>query len=505
MARMSEITLGPIRFELEHRDAGGDGGPTLRVRRTEDGREFLRFDCFERSPHWHIDPSGQDKITSLHPGDDPVTFTIEQLRSDPEGLLKRAGSLDAPIDRAALDESLRKLEAEMRNPPVDLDALDVDRLRTRQGEKWAMYPPDVLCTWVADMDFPAPEPVRRALLRSIERSDIGYPLDPERLGLREAFAERMKERFDWDVAPERCVVITDVVQALYVGLQVYSKPGDGAVIQTPIYPPFLTALEESHRRLVACPWVQGSAGWEIDLDLLRSVVDSGTRLFLLCNPHNPTGRVLRRPELEAIADVALSRDLIVLSDEIRQDLVFPGHRHIPFASLGPEVQSRTVTLTSATKAFSIAGLRCGIAAFGSAELQQQFDSLPRHVRGGINILGAQATLAAWEHASLWLERVLLHLERNRDHVARFVRERWPSVRHFPPEGTYLAWLDFRASSVENPARLFLKKGRVAVSQGHLFGTEGAGFVRLNFATSKSILDEVLTRMDETLEREGIAR
>jgi cystathionine beta-lyase len=496
---MPDPALGPIRFVLEHRNAGGDCGPTLHVRRASDDRELLRFDCFERSPHWHVDPPGRDEITSLHPGDDSIAFAIGQLESDPEGLLKRAGlELDEPLDRGWLREKLGALEPEMRNPPVDLDALEVDRLRTRQGEKWAMYPPDVLSAWVADMDFPAPAPVRRALLQSIERSDIGYPLDPDRLGLREAFVDRMHHRFGWTVHPDQCVVITDVVQAVYVALEVYSEPGDGAVIQTPIYPPFLVALRETDRRLVASPWVQGRSGFEIDLDQLSRAIDARTRIFLLCNPHNPTGRVLTREELEAIAEVVLAHNLVVVTDEIHQDLVFSGHRHIPFASLGPEIEARTVTVTSATKAFSIAGLRCGIAAFGSEDLQRQFDAIPRHVRGGINILGAQATLAAWQHAQPWLDRVLAHLERNRDHVARFVADRWPSVRHFSPEGTYLAWLDFRATGLDNPGRFFLSKGRVALSQGHLFGEEGAGFVRLNFATSKSILDQILRRMDESL-------
>ncbi len=180
---MPEPTLGPIRFVLEHRAQGGDRGPTLRVRRAEDERELLRFDCFERSPHYHIDPPGRNEITALDPADDPIAFTLERLESDPEGLLKRAGlELDRPLDRSRLTDVLRTLEAEMRNPPVDLDRLDLDRLRTRRGEKWAVYASDVLAAWVADMDYPIPDPIRHVLLRAIERSDLGYPLDPERLG-----------------------------------------------------------------------------------------------------------------------------------------------------------------------------------------------------------------------------------------------------------------------------------------------------------------------------------
>ena len=502
---MWERGLGPIRLVVEHRALGGDGGAALRIYSSEPkGRELLRFDCFEKAPHFHIDPSGRDLITSLESPDDATTVALEDLARNLEGYLKRAGlELSRPLDRAAVVLALNEAEAEMRNPPVDLDALDLEALRRRRGEKWTVYPPDVLPAWVADMDFPVPEPIRRMLLRSVERSDLGYPLDPGETGLREAFADRMQARFGWSVDPARVDVLTDVVQAIYVGLEVFSEPDEGVVIQTPIYPPFLGAVWETRRRLVANPLAEGRDRYELDLDGLRRAAIPSTRILLLCNPHNPSGRVFTRPELEALAEIALAHDWVVISDEIHEDLVFPGHRHIPFATLAPEVEARTVTLTSATKAFSIAGLRCAVAAFGSESLQTRFRSIPRHVRGGIGTLGIEATLAAWRHGQTWLDRVMAHLQRNRDHLAAFIHEQWPAVRHFPPEATYLSWLDFRALDLEGgPHQFFLDRARVGLSNGTRFGSEGEGFVRVNFATSRPILDEILSRMHGALERAG---
>jgi cystathionine beta-lyase len=502
---MWERELGPIRLVVEHRALGGDGGPALRIYSSApEGRELLRFDCFEKGPHFHIDPAGRDVINELEPRDDVITVVMEDLGRDLEGYLKGAGlELARPLDRAVVLPALNEVEAEMRNPPLDLDALDLETLRRRRGEKWTIYPPDVLPAWVADMDFPVPEPVRRTLLRAVERSDLGYPVDLWMTGLRELTAERMETRFGWSINHRRVDIITDVVQGIYAGLEVFSEPDEGVVIQTPIYPPFLGAVRETRRRLIANPLVEGRDRYELDLDGLRRIATPSSRILLLCNPHNPSGRVFTRPELEALAEIALANDWIVLSDEIHEDLVFPGHRHIPFATLAPEVAARTVTFTSATKAFSIAGLRCAVATFGSEELQKRFRSIPRHLRGGIGYLGIEATRAAWRHGQPWLERVMAYLHRNRDHLTAFVRKQWPAVRHFPPEATYLAWLDFRALDLEGgPYRFFLDRARVGLSHGNLFGSEGEGFVRINFATSRPILDEILSRMNEALEGAG---
>ncbi len=386
---------------------------------------------------------------------------------------------------------------------IDFDRLDLATLRRRRGEKWQLYGPDVLPAWVAEMDFPLCEPVRRVLENALEIDDLGYPLDVHPEALPAAFAERMESRFGWRPDPRRVEVLTDVVQGIYVAIDQFSAPGEGVVVQTPIYPPFLIAVRELSRRLVEAPLVAGDSRYEIDFDQLRAAIDSKTRVFLLCNPQNPTGRVFERRELEALAELAIARDLVVVADEIHADLIYDGRRHVPFASLSAEVEARTLTLTSATKAFNIPGLRCAIAHFGSEALRKRFDRVPRHVRGGLGSLGQAATVAAWREGQPWLDAVLAYLDGNRRRVAQFVAERMPGVRSFVPEATFLAWLDCRALELEaTPHQFFLEHARVALSDGSAFGAPGHGFARLNFATSRPLLDEITTRIEKSLRERG---
>jgi len=385
-------------------------------------------------------------------------------------------------------------------PRYDFDDLDLELLKQRVSEKWSSYPTDVLPAWVAEMDFPLAAPIRRVLEDALERNDLGYPIRPRDTGLCEVFAERMGERFGWSVAANRADIITDVVQGLYVSIEVLSQPGDGVVVQTPIYPPFLSAVEETGRRLVENRLVPGSGGWEIDFDQLRSALDSRTRILALCNPHNPTGRVLRRDELETLAELALEHDLVVVSDEVHADLTFDARPHVPIASLSPEIAARTVTLTSATKAFNIPGTRCAMAHFGSLELRSAYRSIPRHIRGGVGLLGIYATLAAWRESGDWLDQVRDYLQGNRDRVADFVEQRLPGVEHHAGEATYLAWLDCRGVGLEgSPARHILETQRLALNEGHTFGEGFEGYARVNFATSRPLLAEILERIEKAFE------
>lgn len=381
-----------------------------------------------------------------------------------------------------------------------LDGLDLDVLYSRKSEKWHTYPREILPAWVAEMDFPLAAPVERVLRDAIDRWDIGYPIAPNATGLREAFAERMRDRFEWTIDPARAEILTEVVQGLFVSLYAYAKPGQGVVVQTPIYSPFLSAVEETGRRLVENRLVDGTDRWEIDWDALEAGIDSDTRVLLFCNPHNPSGRVFTRSELERLAEVVLRHDLVIVTDEIHSDLVYDGRSHIPVASLAPEVASHTVTLTSASKSFNLPGLRCAIAHFGSRELQQRFTgAFPRHVRGGMGLLGMYATIAAWREGQPWLDEVVAYLESNRDHLALSLARRFPDIRFHPVEGTYLAFLDCSALALgPSPVKRFYTQGHVALSDGRSFGPGFEQFVRLNFATSREILDQVLDRMSAAL-------
>jgi cystathionine beta-lyase len=283
-----------------------------------------------------------------------------------------------------------------------------------------------------------------------------------------------------------------------IGIDRFCEPDDGVVVTTPIYPPFLRAVEQTGRRLCEVPLALGAAGYELDLPALRRAA-AGARVLLLCHPHNPTGRAFRRDELEALAEIVLAHDLRVISDEIHADLVLSGAPFVPFAALGPEVAARTLTLTSASKAFNIAGLRTAVAVFGSDELRRRFLTLPRYVRGGIGILGIEATRVAWLEGGPWLEAALDYLRGSRALVADAVRASLPGVVYHPGEATYLAWLDCRALGLApSPFRFFLERAKVALSDGPSFGAPGRGFVRINFATSRAILSEALERMAKAL-------
>jgi cystathionine beta-lyase len=382
---------------------------------------------------------------------------------------------------------------------MDLNALDVSVLRRRRGEKWSTYPADVLPAWVADMDFPVAEPLQRLFAQMLSCTDFGYPVNPTVRDLPTLFAERMRERYGWELEPERVDVLTDVVQGLYIAIETFSEPGDGVVTPTPIYPPFLSAVRDTRRLPVWQRYVRCGDRYRIDLERLERELQPRTRVLLVCNPHNPTGRVLERDELAALGRIAVERDLVIVSDEIHADLVFSGARHLPFAALGPEIAERTITLTSATKAFNIAGLRCAVAAFGSARLQQRFHAIHPHVRGGLNTLGLAATRVAWTECEQWQDEVLAYLQANRDFVASHVRTVWPQIVQVPPEATYLSWLDCRALALApDPYRCFLERGRVALSDGSRFGEGGEGFVRLNFATSRALLAQILERMAKAI-------
>ncbi|MAE95608.1 MAG: aminotransferase [Deltaproteobacteria bacterium] len=384
---------------------------------------------------------------------------------------------------------------------MDFDSLDPEALRRRGGAKWSVVPDDVLPAWVADMDFPVAEPIRGAIEEAARTSDLGYGLAGDRHELVPAFCDRVAERFGWAIEPSRVALLTDIVQGLYLGAELFSQRGEGVVIQTPIYPRILDAVDKTGRRRVVNPLVWRDDRYQLDLEGLRAAIDPETRILILCHPHNPTGHVYDRVELEALAEVAIERDLIVVSDEIHADLVYDGRGHLPLASLSPEIAERTLTLMSASKAFNVAGLHCGMVVFGGDAVQERFECFPARARGVVSSLGMAGSLAAFREGQPWLDAVLAQLHANREQLGSFLAEHMPEIRYAAPEATYLAWLDCRALGLdEAPHRFFFEEARVAVSPGPEFGPGGEGFVRLNFATSRPILQEILERMAAALAR-----
>ncbi len=384
---------------------------------------------------------------------------------------------------------------------MDFDTLDMARLRGLAGNKWRRYGDEVLPAWVADMDFLQAAPIRDYVTRAGATGDLGYPFAEGPEPLQAIFAERAKERYGWRIDTERVELIIDVVQGLHLGLDIYCAPGEGAIVPTPIYPYFLTAAEDNERRAIANALILDDGRFVIDFDALEACIDDGTRVLMVCNPHNPTGRVFLRKELEALAEVALRHDLVVIADEIFADVVFEGHRYIPFASLGPEIAARTVTFHSATKAFNLGGIRLAVAVFGSDALHQRFKAVPKRFLGGHNCLGINLTRIAWQQCEGWLAGVVPYLQANRDFVTEFLARRMPAVGFIPPEATFFAWMDCRELDLPGgPYAYFLEHAKVALSDGVPFGEVGEGFVRLNFATPKKLLEQILEQLAEAIEK-----
>lgn len=373
-----------------------------------------------------------------------------------------------------------------------IEVLDLDRLRTLTGVKWTRDEPDVLPAWVADMDIRPPDGVLSALESLVASHDFGYNRRATAL-IPETFVAWQTEHHGWSPHPDEVRTFCDVLHAIDVTLWLHTEPGDGVVLLTPIYPPFLKALDGAGRRLVDVPL--DPEGWRLDADRLRAAIDDRTRAILICNPHNPTGRVFDETELQALAEVAVENDLLVISDEVWADLLHPGPAHRPLASIGPEIAARTVTVSSASKAFNLAGLRCAVAHVGHRGVAEALEALPGHLLGAVSTPGAEATMAAWTTGDPWLASLREHLTARRDQLARRLTADLPQVDFQIPEATYLAWLDFRALGLgENPMEPLLDRGRVALSPGPDFGPKGNGFARLNFATSEVILDEIVDRI-----------
>ncbi len=376
--------------------------------------------------------------------------------------------------------------------------LTVDELRARRGGKWRTHPPEVLPAFVADMDFKVAPAIQEAMRQFVDKQDYGYGQMTDPVALFEAFSSWMARRHDWRPDPALTRVNSDVVQGLMATILAFSEPGDGVIAQTPIYPPFLRLIAESGRRLVENPLLDDGTRFVVDLEGLERVVADAS-MILLCNPHNPTGRVFERAELDGIATIAAAHNLTIVADEIHADLVFPGAMHVPMATLAAAA-GRTVTLTSATKGFNIAGLRASVAHFGSLALRERFGRvLPERVLGVPGRLGLAATIVAWSEADQWLSDVMSYLDRNRKRVAEWASQ--ADLGHHMPEATYLAWLDCRRVEVPGGLTLqqhFLQHAKVALSDGLDFGEPGRGYVRLNFATSAEILEEILSRLSAAL-------
>lgn len=381
----------------------------------------------------------------------------------------------------------------------DFDAI-LDR-RNTGSLKWdyperALGHKDVIPMWVADMDFPAPQPVIDAIRARAEHGAYGYPLTPPSYWA--ALQSWLKARHGWEVKKEWLSKSPGVVPALSLCVTALTHPGDKVVVQTPVYYPFFAAIKQNGRRIVRNPLRPENGRWAMDFEDLERKIDSRTRLLILCSPHNPVGRVWRREELHRLAEICAQKDIVIVSDEIHADLVFTGYKHFPLASLSEEAARRTITLLAPSKTFNIAGLTTSAVVASNPKLLNLFNTEAANAGLTIgNVFGIVAFEAAYAHGAEWLDQLLPYLEENMNVVQRFIESRVPRLKFIRPEGTYLALLDCRGLGLDQKSLndFFLRKAGVYFDEGTLFGEELAGFERMNLAAPRSVVLQALERIE----------
>jgi cystathionine beta-lyase len=368
----------------------------------------------------------------------------------------------------------------------------------------------VIGAFVAEMDFGVAPPVEAALLGAVRRADFGYLTQQAVAEMADACAGWQRDRYGWEVDPERIRPLPDVISGLMAAITVFSRPGSPVILPTPAYMPFLTYPGSAGREIIQVPMVTDGGRYVLDIDGIGAAFRRGGHLLVLCNPCNPVGRVYTAGELLAVAEVVEANGGRVFADEIHAPLRYPGHAHIPYASVSPVTAAHTVTGVATSKGWNLPGLK-----FAQLLLSNDADAAVWAERGatfehGASTPGAWATIAAYRDGGPWLDDVVAYLDRNRTLLAALLAEHLPQVRFLPPEGTYLAWLDCRALFAErghppaeragrtagwaSPADFFLGAARVMLTDGAACGEGGGGHVRLNFATPRPVLAEAVHRM-----------
>lgn len=377
------------------------------------------------------------------------------------------------------------------------DDLTVTELRRRGGLKWSLFP-EAIGSFVAEMDFGTAPAVTEALHAAVDTPVFGY-LPPALLqGMSEAYAAWSADRYGWTVPPERVRPVADVLAGLAAAIEHFSRPGSPVVLPTPAYMPFLTLPPALGREVLQVPMARDGDRYVYDLDALDAAFRAGGHLLVLCNPHNPIGRVLEPAEMTAVAEVVERHGGRVFSDEIHAPLVYEGHRHVPYASLGEVPAGHAVSATSASKAWNLPGLKCAQLVLSNDADADLWARVGSHAEHGASTLGVVANTAAYTGGAGWLDDVLAYLDDNRRLLADLVAEHLPGVRYTPPEGTYLAWLDCRELDLPEPGAFFLQRAGVALTDGLLCGVAGTGFARLNVATPRPVLEQTVERMGAAL-------
>lgn len=385
---------------------------------------------------------------------------------------------------------------------------DFDRVIDRRetgSEKWdgpsMQYGrDDLLPLWVADMDFAVPPEVVEAIKRRADHPIFGYPTRPN--SALEALSEWVKVRHGWQISTDWIRLTNGVVTALDLAVLSFANRGDKVIIQTPVYGPFFRVVTCNGCQVVTNPLKLIDGRYVMDFDDLESKLDDRVKMIILCNPHNPVGRVWTERELIRLGDICIRHNILIISDDVHSDFVFKGHRYTPIASLSEQFQENTITCMAPSKTFNLAGLATAAVIIPNKRLRQTFTNTMQNVGVATGIFGVTAMEAAYRHGHAWLDELLVYLQGNLEFLCEFIKEHIPQVQVIKPEGTYLVWLDFRRTGI-SPDRLqefMVQQAGVVLNEGLWFGEDGAGFMRMNIGCPRSILKEGLTRIEQALKR-----
>lgn len=396
-------------------------------------------------------------------------------------------------------------------PVPDLDALTPQVLRARRTVKWTRFPPDILPMFVAEMDYPTAAPIMAALHEWVDKETFGYPMGAQVTGLADATAGFMARRFGWQVDPADVTDVPDVMRGVLVGLELFSEPGDRVIIPTPVYLPFFEVCDFARREQVRVPLVEHAGIPTLDLDRIEAELAAGARIVLLCHPHNPVGTAFAPEVLRELAVLVDRYGARVVSDEIHGPLVF-GRRHLPYAASSELAAGHTLTVTAASKAWNIPGLKCAQLITSNAADRELVANTPEMLRYGTAQLGYVGSVAAYTQGEEWLDAVLATLDRHRHTVAETVAT-WPGVRTRLNDATYLQWLDFTelftrllperrggGPVAEEPHAWLAREAKVMLNNGATFGAPAHRFARLNFATTNALLADGLGRIGAAIDR-----
>ena len=380
---------------------------------------------------------------------------------------------------------------------TDFDSITAAQLTDQGSLKWTMFP-DVINAWVAEMDFGTAPAIRSALQSAVERAQLGYLPPAVAANLAEACAEWYRNNYDWDIPVARIHPMPDVLKGLEVAIRYYSAPGSAVIVPTPAYMPFLWIPEKLGRSVIRIPMLQDSEGrYSYDLDEIDRAFANGAGTLVICNPHNPLGQMLDRAEAIAISEVVARHGGRVFSDEIHAPLTPRDRDHVPYAAVSEAAASHTLTAVSASKGWNLAGTKCAQILFSNDADLAAYEPIKFDVSHGTSTLGVIANTAAYSAGGAWLSSTVDYLDGNRGHLTRLIDEHLPGAVFFPPEATYLAWIDCRDLDIPgNPTEFFTEHARVVTTDGAACGSEG--FIRFNFAMPRPLLTEALTRMGQAL-------